>query len=376
VTRSPFLEERHDDLWRHAERWAAAATLEEHEDPRALVAALAQAGLLAACVPSAHGGLRQRVELRDLCVVRRALGYRSSLADTMFAMQGLGSYPITLAGTGEQKQALLPRAANGQTICAFAVTEPEAGSDVSAIATRAQRTADGWLLDGTKCFISNAGLADSYVVFARTSPDSHRGLTAFWVNGLTNGVVVEPIALIAPHPIGVVHFRGCRLPASALVGDEGEGFRLAMATLDLFRASVGAAAVGMASRALDETLARVQSRHQFGRALAAFQATQLALAEMALDLQSAWLLVLDAAYRADTAAEARPLEAAMAKLAATEAAQRIIDRAVQLHGAQGLVAGTVVERLYREVRALRIYEGTSEIQKLVIAKALLKPGTR
>jgi acyl-CoA dehydrogenase len=263
--------------------------------------------------------------------------------------------------------------ARGEAICAFAVTEPEAGSDVSAISTRATRREDGsWLLDGEKIFISNAGIADSYVVFARTGIDRKRGLTAFLVSGATPGLTAEPMHLIAPHPIGKVNFRECILPDEARLGDLGGGFALAMATLDFFRASVGAAAVGMASRALAESLSHVKTRKQFGKPLAEFQATQLSLAEMHVDLEAAWLLVLEAAHHTDTAGEPRPVESSTAKLFATEAAQRVVDRAVQLHGGGGLVTGSVVERLYREVRALRIYEGTSEVQKLIIARALLR----
>jgi acyl-CoA dehydrogenase len=363
----PFLEERHRQLAAHAA--SVAESLEREEDPRQLVAWLAEAGLLGACVPAKWGG-RGSVELRELCVVRDALGYRSSLADTMFAMQGLGSYPVTLAGSDAQKQALLPRVARGEAICAFAITEPEAGSDVSGVATRASKAGDGgWRLDGEKCFISNAGIADSYVVFARTSDDKHRGLSAFVVDGAAAGLSVEAMQLIAPHPIGVVRFAGCD---AELLGEEGGGFTLAMQTLDQFRTSVGAAALGMARRALDEAIGRARSRKQFGKPLAEFQATQMALAEMELDVQTSRLLVLQAAWAVDTSGGARPLEAALAKLHATEAAQRVIDRALQLHGGQGVVAGSIVERLYREVRALRIYEGTSEIQKLVIARQLLK----
>ena len=324
-------------------------------------------------MPAAYGGLRERVELRDLCVLRAVLGYRSSLADTMFAMQGLGSYPVTLAGTDAQQRALLPRVANGQTICAFAITEPEAGSDVSAISTRAVRNGDDYVLDGTKCFISNAGIADSYVLFARTSDDRHRGLSAFLLDGDGQGADAStPTELIAPHPIGTMTLAGVRVPASARLGEEGDGFALAMATLDFFRTSVGAAALGMAARALDEARARVLARKQFGKPLADFQATQMALAEMAVDVAASRLLVFSAAHRIDTSDGAGTVDAAMAKLYATEAAQRVIDRAVQLFGGQGVVAGCIVERLYREVRALRIYEGTSEIQKLVIGKALLR----
>jgi acyl-CoA dehydrogenase len=367
-----FLEERHIALRYRAQAWIDGTDLEQEHDARRLVERLARHEVLKACVPAAWGGLRERVELRDLCVLRAVLAYRSSLADTMFAMQGLGSYPVTLAGTEAQKQALLPSVANGQTICAFALTEPEAGSDVSAISTRATRDGDSYLLDGIKCFISNAGLADSYVLFARTSDDRHHGLSAFLVDGKANGLTITPTELIAPHPIGTVQLAQVRVPATALLGEEGQGFSLAMATLDFFRSSVGAAALGMAARALDEAKARVRARKQFGRPLADFQATQLALAEMALDVAAARLLVFSAAHRIDAADGPGTLDAAMAKLYATEAAQRVVDRAVQLFGGQGVVAGCIVERLYREVRALRIYEGTSEIQKLVIAKALLR----
>jgi acyl-CoA dehydrogenase len=369
---SGMLEERHIALRYRAQAWVDSSQLDRNEDPRYLVERLARHELLRACVPARFGGLRERVELRDLCVLRAVLAYRSSLADTMFAMQGLGSYPVTLAGSEAQREALLPRVANGQTICAFAITEPEAGSDVSAIVTRATRVDGGWRLDGEKCFISNAGVADSYVVFARTSDDRHRGISAFIVDGKSNGLTTTPTTLIAPHPIGTVKLDDVRLPAEALLGGEGEGFTLAMATLDFFRTSVGAAALGMAARALDEARARVKARKQFGRPLAEFQATQLAIAEMALDVTASRLLVFSAAQRIDVSDQPGTVDAAMAKLFATEAAQRVIDRSVQLHGGQGVVAGAVVERLYREIRALRIYEGTSEIQKLVIAKTLLR----
>jgi alkylation response protein AidB-like acyl-CoA dehydrogenase len=366
------LEERHIALRYRVQAWVDGSDIERDHDPERIVERLARHDILRACIPAQYGGLRERVELRDLCVLRAVLAYRSSLADTMFAMQGLGSYPVTLAGTPEQKQALLPHVADGQTICAFAVTEPDAGSDVSAISTRAFRDGEHWRLQGEKCFISNAGIAHSYIVFARTGEDRHRGLSAFIVDGKTNGLTTEPVRLIAPHPIGTVHLDNVRLPAAALLGAEGEGFALAMATLDFFRASVGAAALGMAARALDEAKARVKARRQFGRALADFQATQLALADMAVDIAASRLLVFAAALRSDVSDQPGTVDAAMAKLYATEAAQRVIDRALQLHGGQGVVAGAVVERLYREIRALRIYEGTSEIQKLVIAKALLR----
>jgi acyl-CoA dehydrogenase len=380
---SAFLDERHLELRHRAQRFAQQVDLEdESADPRAVVARLAAAGLLEACVPKAYGGLREALELRDVVVVRAALGYRSSLVDTLFVMQGLGSYPVTLAGSEAQRRALLPGAAAGELLCAFAVTEPGAGSDVSALATTARREGDCWVLDGEKRFISNAGIADRYVVFARTgddavsatggTPSRHRSLSAFLVEADRPGLTATPMQLSAPHPIGALRLDGVRVPSDALVGQEGDGFKLAMATLDFFRTSVGAAAVGMAARARDEALARVKSRQQFGRPLADFQATQLALADMQVDIAASTLLVLSAAHRIDESGQAAPMDASMAKLHATEAAQRVIDRAVQLFGGEGVVHGHIVERLYREVRALRIYEGTSEIQRLVIARALLR----
>jgi acyl-CoA dehydrogenase len=370
---APFLEARHLELAAHAYRWLQGRDFEAAEEstPAQLAGDLAGAGLLRACVPSAFGGLRERVELRDLCLVRMLLGFHSSLVDTVFAMQGLGSYPVTLAGSEKQRERLLPRVARGEAICAFALTEPDAGSDVSAVNTRAEDVDGGYRLSGTKTFISNAGCADSYVLFARTSSDAHRGLTAFLIDGNTPGLHVEPLELIAPHPIGTLRLDGLFVPSAARIGEEGEGFSLAMRTLDLFRPSVGAAAVGMGRRALSESCKRVRARRQFGKTLSQFQLTQAAIADMAVDLASAELLVFSAAAQADAG---RPVgvDAAMAKLHATEVAQRVIDRAVQLHGGQGILRGAITERLYREIRALRIYEGTTEIQKLVIAKALLR----
>ena len=354
--------------------------LSADHDPLRVLRRLADLGLLRACVPEAQGGLREQVELRDLVQLRFLLGERSSLADTMFAMQGLGSFPVTRAGSPAQRNALLPGAAEGTFVCAFAITEAEAGSDVGAMKTRATRVGDEYQLDGEKCFISNAGLAHRYVVFARTSDDKKRGLSAFAVESDRTGLVVEPMRVLGNHPIGRVKLNGLRVPVSARLGEEGDGLSLALATLDFFRTSVGAAAVGMAQRALDEAKRRVKSRQQFGRALADFQATQLAIAEMVVDVNASRLLCLDAAEAIDLHFAAQPgtllpraigQKAAMAKLFATEAAQRTVDRALQLWGGAGLVEGEVVERLYREVRALRIYEGTSEIQKLVIAREAL-----
>jgi len=296
----------------------------------------------------------------------------------MFAMQGLGSYPITLAGGEALKRRHLPRVVSGEAIAAFALTEPEAGSDVAALQTAARRDGDHYELDGVKTFISNAGLADFYVVFAKTNPDQgHKGISAFVVEPSMSGFVVErKLELIAPHPIGVVRFERCQVPRESLLGDEGQGFKIAMQTLDVFRATVAAAAVGMARRALDEALAYSRQRVQFGRPIAEFQGIQFKLGEMATELEAARLLVYRAAWKKDQGAERVTRESAMAKLYATEMAQRVIDQAVQIHGGNGVVKGFVVERLYREIRALRIYEGTSEIQKVVIARELLKETKR
>ncbi len=298
----------------------------------------------------------------------------------MFVMQGLGSRGIALAGSDDLKERCLPGVARGERVAAFALTEPEAGSDVSAIATRATRDGDVYRLDGTKTFISNAGLADVYTLFARTDDGPGReGITAFAVEAGAPGLrVSERVTISAPHPIGTLELAGCRVPAANRLGAEGTGFDLALSVLDFFRPTVGAAAVGLARRALDESVARCRQRMQFGRPLAAFQAVRFKLADMALSLEAARLLVMRAAAMIDRPGGSASREvrraSSMAKLYATEAAQRIVDEAVQLHGGLGVVRGQTVERLYREVRALRIYEGTSEIQRLVIAASLLKEG--
>jgi len=345
---------------------------------RALVRALGAAGLLRYCVPAAHGGALPALDSRALCLLREALAYRDGLADFAFAMQGLGSAAITLAGTPAQQDAWLPRVGRGEAIAAFALSEPDAGSDVGAMTTRATRDGDAWILSGGKTWISNAGIADFYCVFARTGAAEEsgaRGISAFVVPAGTPGLeVAERIEVIAPHPLGRLEFRGCRLPADALLGAEGEGFRLAMRTLDIFRASVGAAALGFARRALDEAAARARARTMFGGKLADLQLTQAALGDMATEVDAAALLVYRAAWLRDVRQVRTTREAAMAKLAATESAQRVIDHALQLHGGQGVVAGAVVEKLYREVRALRIYEGASEVQRLIIGRDLLKSG--
>ena len=331
---------------------------------------------------AAAGGLRYAVatpqrplDVRALCLIREALAYSSSLADSAFVMQGLGTYAIAQAAPDHVRDFWLARAAEGKAIAAFALTEPEAGSDVAAIQTTAQRDGDAYVINGTKRFISNAGIADFYTVFARTNTrgDGRPEVSAFVVSAKIPGFsVVERTALMAPHPIGEIKFAGCRVPAEDMVGAEGDGFRLAMQTLDVFRASVGAAACGMARRALDEAVRYATARKQFGRLLAEHQLVQEKLADMVTELDAARLLVYRAAYLKDSGAERVTRAASEAKLFATEAAGRIIDSSLQIHGAAGLVRGSVVERLYRDIRALRIYEGTSEIQKLVIATQLLR----
>jgi acyl-CoA dehydrogenase len=373
---TPFLESRHLALAAQVDRFnrerCADHMASEDEQARALVRELGDAGLLAHTAPAELPGAI--LDVRALCIAREHLSYDSSLSDLMFAMQGLGSFPLTIAGSLALKQEWLPRVKAGTAIAAFAITEPEAGSDVSAIKTTAQRDGDEYVINGTKTFISNAGLADFYTVFAKTDTAAgHRGISAFVVECDRAGFAVEErLELIAPHPIGRLRFDGCRVPAANRLGDEGAGFKIAMQTLDTFRPTVGAAACGLGWRALGEAIDYAKRRVQFGRAIADFQATQMKLAEMATELDAARLLVYRAAWRKDSGAERITTEAAMAKLYATESAQRIVDAAVQIHGGAGLVRGATVEHLYRDVRALRIYEGTSEIQKLVIASQLLK----
>ena len=335
------------------------------ERTREVAAQLAEAGILPYAVAPPFGSM----DLRSLVAVREGLAYFSSIADTAFAMQGLGSCSIGLAGTDVQRRRWLPAVATGEVLCAFAVTEPEAGSDLAAVSTVAARDGALWRLSGLKTFISNAGIAGLYTVLARSSQaEGRRGLSMFLVDAEAPGIAIRPLEAMAPHPLGEVRLDA--VPA-VLIGDEGTGYDLALRTLDSFRPSVGAAACGLGARALDEAVGWARGRRQFGRALADFQATQMALAEMHVDLQGARQLVRLAAWTADSGGRFRR-QGAVAKLAATEMAQRVVDRAVQLHGGQGVLKGSTVERLYREVRSLRIYEGTSEIQKLVIAREILK----
>lgn len=381
----PFFDEAHRQLAAEIEAWTQREIVSrQHAEPtsdealdaacRDLAAALGRDGWLRHCVPAAYGGLHDRLDVRGLCLVRETLARADGLADFAFAVQGLGSAPIALFGTVALRQRYLPGVAAGKRLAAFALSEPDAGSDVAALSTTARLDGDGYVLDGTKTWISNAGLADQYVVFARTGKpeDGARGLSAFVVDADTPGLrVSERIRVSAPHPLGTLRFEGCRVPASQRLGQPGEGFKVAMATLDTFRATVGAAALGFARRALDEAVARARSRHAFGQPLAEHQLIQQKLASMALDVDASALLVYRAAWTKDCVADRVTRESAMAKLYATEAAQRVVDAAVQVFGGLGVVSGVPVERLYREVRALRIYEGTSEIQQLVIARQLL-----
>ena len=383
----PFLDDGHRALARDLEAWTVRALpplLEGAErDLDAvyacvgrLVRALGDAGLLRACVPSAYGGARDAVDVRSLCIARETLARASGLADFALAMQGLGAAPIGLFGNDEQKQAWLPSVASGRRVAAFALSEPDAGSDVAALSTTATRDGDAWRLDGVKTWISNAGLADFYVVFARSDPKADkasRGLSAFVVDASTPGLdASERIDVIAPHPLGTLRFANCRVPGDALLGQPGDGFRIAMGTLDLFRSTVGAAALGFARRAFDEAAARAKARRMFGRALAEFQLTQAKLGEMALSIDASALLVYRAAWTRDTQGRRVTREASMAKLFATESAQRVIDAAVQVFGGLGVVRGMPVERLYREIRALRIYEGASEVLQLIVGAQALE----
>jgi len=374
----PFFTDAHRALAREAHAWTAKQSI-DHSDAdaacRAWVRALGAAGLLRHCVPQSHGGASVAIDSRALCVLRESLAAHDALADFAFAMQGLGSGAISLDGSDALKKEWLPKVAKGDAIAAFALSEPEAGSDAAAIITRAARTADGWRLDGTKTWISNGGIADVYCVFARTDATStgSKGITAFAVPATTKGLrIAERIPTISPHPLATLTFDNCVVPDNARIGSEGEGFKLAMRTLDIFRVAVAAAAVGFARRALNETLARANSRAMFGGTLGAQPLAQAIIGDMATDLDTAALLTYRAAWQRDTTSERTTSVAAMAKLGATELAQTIIDRAVQLHGGLGVRSGSAVERLYRDIRSLRIYEGASEVQRLLIGREALK----
>jgi acyl-CoA dehydrogenase len=347
-------------------------------DPFGAVAKLVRQGLFAHVVPEALGGAPSptgrpdTLDVRALCLVREALAYRSPLADSIFAVQGLGSYPLVLGGDFPGRDAILHEVAKGERVCAFALTEPEAGSDVASMRTVAEEEDGAYYLTGEKIYISNVGLAHHYVVFANADPAAgKKGISAFLVSAREAGLELVSVPVGGGHPLGRLVLTRCK--AERMIGEKGQGLRLALGTLDVFRTSVGAAACGIARRALDETLAHVRSRTQFGKRLVDFQLTQASLAEMWTKLEAARLLVYRAAHAKDTGHPDASLFVAMAKLEATESAQLVVDRAVQLHGGSGVVEGSVVEQLYRDVRPLRIYEGTSEIQKLILGAALAKP---
>jgi acyl-CoA dehydrogenase len=353
---------------------AEAVTGDVDEQCRQFVRALGKAGWLRYCVRASHGGALPALDSRALCLARETLAYHDGLADFAFAMQGLGSGAITLAGTPAQRDRWLPAVARGEAIAAFALSEPDAGSDVAAMTTRARHDGGDWVLDGCKTWISNGGIADFYCVFARTADGpGARGISAFVIPAATPGMsIAERIEVIAPHPLGRLVFSECRVPHDALLGQDGEGFKLAMRTLDIFRASVAAAALGLARRALDEAVAHARSRRMFGGTLSDLQLTQAKFGNMATEIDAAALLTYRAAWLRDVAGSRTTKEAAMAKLAATEAAQRVIDAAVQMHGGLGVQRGHIVERLYRGIRALRIYEGATEVQQLIIGREVIK----
>ncbi len=377
----PFFDDRHRRFALELAGWAdrKIAPLINHADVdrccRELVRALGEAGWLKAVVPAAYGGLSEKLDVRTLCLAREILAWNDSLADFAFAMQGLGTGSISLFGTDQLKGKYLPPVRDGRHIAAFALSEPEAGSDVGALATTATKDGPGHVrIDGVKTWISNGGIADHYVVFARTGEaPGTKGLSAFVVDADAPGLsIAGRIEVIAPHPLGTLCFTGCRVPVANRLGAPGEGFKVAMATLDVFRSTVAAAALGLARRAQDEGIDRAAKRKLFGAPLADLQMTQAALADSAIDIDAAALLVYRAAWSKDRGAARITRESSEAKAFATEMSQRVIDRAVQIFGGQGVRVGVKVEALYREIRALRIYEGATEVQKVIIARELMK----
>ncbi len=380
----PFLEPRHKALATELDRWAGRVLSDEHLEDRSvravddacriLVRQLGEGGWLKYAIGgTAYGASADSIDTRAVCLIRETLARHSGLADFAFAMQGLGSGAISLFGSHEQKQRYLPRVANGSAIAAFAISEPDAGSDVAALQCEARKDDESYVINGEKTWISNGGIADFYLTFARTGEEpGAKGISAFIVDATMPGLdITERIEVMAPHPLARLTFKDCRVVATQRLGDSGQGFKIAMSTLDIFRSSVAAAAVGFARRALNEALSRSTSRKMFGQVLADFQLTQAKLAKMATDIDSAALLTYRAAWLKDMG---RPVtvEAAMAKMTATENAQQAIDAAVQIFGALGVVSEQPVERLYREIRPLRIYEGATEVQQLIIARGIIK----
>jgi acyl-CoA dehydrogenase len=389
----PFFTPAHRDLAERVDSWATQRfSKETHAEDRDSVDAacrervrdLGRAGWTRYSVPFDPEAPVAEFDVRSLALIRETLAWHDGLADFAFAMQGLGSGAISLAGSHEIKQRYLPRVAAGEAIAAFALSEPDAGSDVAAIKCSARLEGDAYILEGQKTWISNGGIADFYCVFARTRPPEYRsdgsvsarGISAFVVDAQTPGFsIAKRIDVMAPHPLASISFTGCRIPAAQRLGPEGEGFKLAMRTLDIFRTSVAGAALGFAQRALDEALKHSLARPMFGKTLSDLQLTQAALADMATEVDAARLQTYRAAWLRDRG-ETVTQEVAMAKMAATESAQRAIDRAVQIFGGRGVVRGETVERLYRDIRALRIYEGATEVQKLIIARELLNSARR
>lgn len=373
----PFFNDSHKALAEKLDAFAASGALAQidHADTdkacRAIVRSLGNAGLLDAATGA---GGKMPIDSRAACLTRETLAWHDGLADFAFAMQGLGTGAIGLSGSDDLRRTILPKAQSGEWISAFALSEKDAGSDVAAMACAARKDGDHYVLDGEKTWISNGGIANVYTVFARTGEaPGTRGISAFVVFADDPGFsIAERIDVIAPHPLATIRFDDCRIPASRLLGTPGEGFKIAMRTLDIFRASVAAAALGFAKRALDEATAHAKARKMFGNHLSDLQITQAALGEMAAEIDAASLLTYRAAWRRDVQNLPTTKEAAMAKMVATETAQKVIDRAVQMFGGRGVQKGEITESLYREIRALRIYEGATEVQKLIIARELLK----
>lgn len=380
--RLPFFDDSHRALHDAAHAWSTQHLTDRvHHGSvdlrcQELTRMLGEAGWLRYCVPAAYGGMFDELDSRSLCLMRQTLGYYDGLADFAFVMQGLGSGPISLFGSETLKQKYLPKVARGEMLAAFALSEPDAGSDVAAMTTRATRTASGYRINGVKTWISNADIADFYTVFARVENDEAEGVTAFVVDANTPGLAVtERFDVCAPHPIGTLTFTDCDIAVEQRIGKPGQGFKVALQNLDVFRASVGAAALGFAEVALDMGIKRAASRPMFGATLADLQITQAAIGDMSTEIDAATLLVYRAAWERDILKQRTTRSAAMAKLFATESAQRIIDRCVQLHGGLGVKVGHPMEMLYREIRALRIYEGATEVQQIVIARETMKNKT-
>jgi acyl-CoA dehydrogenase len=378
----PFFDDTHRSLHADIKKWSAATLknrvhqgdIDEH--CVRLTRQMGDAGWLRYCVPAEYGGALTDLDSRSICLLRQTLGYYDGLADFSFVMQGLGSGPISLFGSEALKQKYLPHVASGKMLAAFALSEPDAGSDVAAMKTRATRTSSGYRLNGVKTWISNAGIASFYTVFARVENDEAEGVTAFVVDANTPGLQIsERFDVCAPHPIGTLTFIDCDIPVSQRIGDSGKGFKVAMQNLDVFRASVGAAALGFAEAALDMGIAHASARPMFGGTLADLQMTQAAIGDMSCEIDAAMLLIYRAAWERDVRKQRTTKSAAMAKMFATESAQRVIDRCVQLHGGLGVKVGHPMEMLYREIRALRIYEGATEVQQVIIARETMKSKT-